>query len=263
MYETLIWEVREHTGILTLNRPDRLNAIDTVMRKEIESLMRKVEADPNVWNIVLTGNGRGFCSGADLKARDEEDKTGKANSAAAQPMFETSLYYPLVFGELTKPVIAAVNGVTRGAGCNMAFSADFRIASEKANFGCNFVDRGLMGEMSAFYLPRMVGMAVANEICLLGEPFDAAQAKTWGLVNAVVPHDRLLDEALALAAKLSRKAPLAVRMTKVALHHAFDTTAEHFLDMQNTMNNKLRATADAKEALRAFIEKRPAQFKGE
>ena len=125
MYETLIWEVREHTGILTLNRPDRLNAIDTVMRKEIESLMRKVEADPNVWNIVLTGNGRGFCSGADLKARDEEDKTGKANSAAAQPMFETNLYYPLVFGELTKPVIAAVNGVTRGAGCNMAVFSRF------------------------------------------------------------------------------------------------------------------------------------------
>ena len=105
-----------------------------------------------------------------------------------------------------------------------------------------------------------LGMAIAKEICMLGEPFDAHQAKAWGLVTKVVPHEKLMDEAMALARKLNSKAPIAVRMTKQALHRAHDISAEQFIDMQNTMNTKLRYTADAKEALAAFIEKRPAKF---
>jgi 2-(1,2-epoxy-1,2-dihydrophenyl)acetyl-CoA isomerase len=265
MYKAIVWEVREHTGILTLNRPDRLNALDIGMRSEIADVVRKAEHDPEVWTIILTGTGRGFCSGADLKARAEsEGASGGANASSitVQPMFDVQYFYPIAFGELSKPVIAAINGVTRGAGNNMAFAADFRIASERANFGCNFVERGLMAEASAYYLPRLVGRAIATEICMLGEPFDAAQAKAWGLVNKVVPHESLMDEAMALARKLNSKAPIAVRMTKQALHRAHDLSAEQFVDMQNTMNSKLRATADAKEALAAFIEKRPAKFKG-
>lgn len=260
MYQTILWEARDHTGVLTLNRPERLNAVDNVMRRELEDVMRKAEADPEVWTIVVTGSGRGFCSGADLKARAEAEKRGEA---AHPPMFEPRYYYSIAFSELTKPVIAAVNGVTRGAGCNMVWAADFRIASEQANFGANFVERGLMGETSAYYLPRLVGHAVAAEICLLGEPFDAVQAKAYGLLHAVVPHEKLMDEAMALARRLNSKAPLAVRMTKMALRHAYAYGAEQFLDMQNVMNNKLRATADAKEAMRAFLEKRPPEFRGE
>ena len=261
MYQTILWEVRDHTGLLTLNRPERLNAIDNVMRQELEEVMRKAEADRDVWTIIVTGNGRGFCSGADLKARAEAEMRGE--SAAHPPLFEPRYYYAIAFSELTKPVIAAVNGVTRGAGCNMAWAADFRIASERANFGVNFVERGLMGETSAYYLPRLVGHAIAAEICLLGEPFDAAQAKAWGLVNAVVPHEKLIDEARALAAKLNSKAPIAVRMTKMALRRAYAYDAEQFLDLQNAMNAKLRATADTKEAMRAFLEKRAPEFRGE
>jgi 2-(1,2-epoxy-1,2-dihydrophenyl)acetyl-CoA isomerase len=232
MYQAILWEVQDHTGVLRLNRPERLNAVDNVMRQELEDVMRKAEADPQVWTIIVTGNGRGFCSGADLS-------------------------------ELTKPVIAAVNGVTRGAGCNMVWAADFRIASEQANFGVNFVERGLMGETSAYYLPRLVGHAVAAEICLLGEPFDAARAKAWGLLNAVVPHEKLMEEALALARRLNGKAPIAVRMTKMALRRAYAYDAEQFLDLQNAMNNKLRTTADTKEAMGAFLEKRSPVFRGE
>ncbi len=260
MYKSILWEVREHTGILTLNRPDRLNALDYTMREEIADVVRKVEYDADIWTLIVTGTGRGFCSGADLKARAEAENTGGGNSILTQPMFDAHYYYPIAFGEISKPVIAAVNGVTRGAGNNMAFAADFRIASDKATFGCNFVERGLMAEASAYYLPRLVGMAIATEICMLGEPFDAAQAKAWGVVNKVVPHDTLMDEAMALARKLNSKAPIAVRMTKQALHRAHDISAEQFIDMQNTMNTKLRYTADAKEALAAFIEKRPAKF---
>ena len=262
MYQAVKWEVREHTGILTLNRPDRLNALDTTMREEIADVVRKVEYDPDLWTLIVTGTGRGFCSGADLKARAEAERVGGGNSITVQPMFDAKYYYPIAFSELSKPVIAAINGVTRGAGNNMAFAADFRIASEQADFGCNFVERGLMAEASAYYLPRLVGLAIATEICMLGEPFNAAQAKAWGVVNKVVPHDKLMDEAMALARKLNSKAPIAVRMTKQALHRAHDQSAEQFLDMQNTMNTKLRYTADAKEALAAFIEKRPARFSG-
>ncbi|MEK6592245.1 MAG: enoyl-CoA hydratase/isomerase family protein [Pseudomonadota bacterium] len=261
MYQTILWEVREHTGVLTLNRPERLNAVDNVMRRELEDVMRKAEADPEVWTIVVTGSGRGFCSGADLKARAEADKNGEA--AMQPPLFEPHYYYSIAFSELTKPVIAAVNGVTRGAGCNMVFAADFRIASDKANFGVNFVERGLMGETAAYYLPRLVGHAVAAEICLLGEPFDAAQARAYGLLNAVVPHEKLMDEAMALARRVNSKAPVAVRMTKIALRRAYEYDAEQFLDLQNTMNSKLRTTADTKEAMRAFLEKRPPVFRGE
>lgn len=261
MYQTIQWEVREHTGVLTLNRPDRLNAIDNTMRVELEDVMRKAEVDPGIWTIVVTGNGRGFCSGADLKARAEAEKRGE--SAVTPPLFEPKYYYAIAFSEINKPVIAAVNGVTRGAGCNMAWAADFRIASDRANFGVNFVERGLMGETSAYYLPRLVGHAIAAQICLLGEPFDAAQAKAWGLVHSVVPHETLLDEALAFAARLNGKAPIAVRMTKMALRRAYDYDAEQFLDLQNTMNTKLRGTADTKEAIRAFLEKRAPQFRGE
>jgi 2-(1,2-epoxy-1,2-dihydrophenyl)acetyl-CoA isomerase len=261
MYQAIQWEVRDHTGVLTLNRPERLNAIDNVMREELEDVMRRAEGDPQVWTLIVTGNGRGFCSGADLKARAEAEKRGE--SAGHPPLYEPRYYYAIAFSELTKPVIAAVNGVTRGAGCNMAWAADFRIASELANFGVNFVERGLMGETSAYYLPRLVGHAIAAEICLLGEPFDAQQAKAWGLVNAVVPHERLLDEARAFAERLNSKAPIAVRMTKMALRRAYAYDAEQFLDLQNAMNTKLRATADTREAMRAFLEKRPPQFRGE
>src|SRR6187200_592657 len=124
MYQAIKWEVREHTGILTLNRPDRLNALDTTMRNEIADAVRKAEFDPEVWTLILTGTGRGFCSGADLKARAEAESVvgvANANSVNVQPMFDVQYYYPIAFGELSKPVIAAVNGVTRGAGNNMAF----------------------------------------------------------------------------------------------------------------------------------------------
>jgi len=261
MYQTILWEVHDHTALLTLNRPERLNAIDNVMRQELEDVMRKAEADRDIWTIIVTGSGRGFCSGADLKARAEAEKRGE--SAGHPPLFEPRYYYAIAFSEASKPVIAAINGVTRGAGCNMAWAADFRIASERANFGVNFVERGLMGETSAYYLPRLVGHAVAAEICLLGEPFDAAQAKAWGLVSAVVPHEKLIDEASALARRINSRAPLAVRMTKMALRRAYAYDAEQFLDLQNAMNTKLRASADTKEAMRAFLEKRAPAFRGE
>ena len=261
MYQAIQWEVRDHVGVLRLNRPERLNAIDNTMRNEIEQLLRSVESDSGVWTLVVTGNGRGFCSGADLKARAVAEKGGNFGPSP-QPLFDTAFYYAIGFSQIRKPVIAAVNGVTRGAGCNMAFAADFRILGENANFGVNFVERGLMGETATWYLPRLVGHARAAEICLLGEPFDAQQALAWGLATKVVPQDRLMEEAMALAAKLNSKAPVAVQMTKIALRRAWQQDVEQQLELQTTMNGKLRGTEDTQEALRAFIEKRAPAFTG-
>jgi enoyl-CoA hydratase/carnithine racemase len=261
MYQAIQWEVREHTGIIRLNRPERLNAIDNVMRNEVEHVLRAAEADNDVWTVIVTGNGRGFCSGADLKARADAEKAGNT-AMNPQPLFDMKYYYAIGLSQINKPTIAAVNGVTRGAGCNVAFAADFRIVSEQANFGVNFVERGLMGETATWYLPRLVGHAKAAEICLLGEPFDARQAEAWGLATKVVPHDSLMDEAMALARKLNSKAPVAVQMTKVALRRAWEQDVEQQLELQNTMNGKLRGTEDTKEALKAFIEKRAPVFRG-
>jgi 2-(1,2-epoxy-1,2-dihydrophenyl)acetyl-CoA isomerase len=261
MYQAIQWEVREHTGIIRLNRPERLNAIDNVMRNEVEHVLRAAEADNDVWTVIVTGNGRGFCSGADLKARADAEKAGNT-AMNPQPLFDMKYYYAIGLSQINKPTIAAVNGVTRGAGCNVAFAADFRIVSEQANFGVNFVERGLMGETATWYLPRLVGHAKAAEICLLGEPFDARQAEAWGLATKVVPHDLLMDEAMALARRLNSKAPVAVQMTKVALRRAWDHDVEQQRELQNTMNGKLRGTEDTKEALKAFIEKRAPVFRG-
>ncbi len=265
MYQTIQWEVREHVGILTLNRPDRLNAVDTAMRSDIADAVRKAEYDPDVWTLIVTGNGRGFCSGADLKARSEaESKVGaaNANSITVQPMFDVGYYYPIAFGEISKPVIAAVNGVTRGAGNNMVFAADFRIASDKANFGCNFVERGLMAEASAYYLPRLVGMAIATEICMLGEPFDAAQALAWGLVNKVVPQAGLLDAAYGYARRIAANAPLAVQAAKELAVRSRELDRVTGLRFEAMVNRMLSMTEDAKEGPAAFAAKRKPEFKG-
>ena len=236
-------------GVVTVAYPP-VNALSRSMRQAIIDGIAAAQAHPAVQAIVFICDGRTFLAGADIT---EFGKPPQAPSLyEAQDMIENS----------TKPVIAAVNGVTRGAGCNMAFAADFRILSEQANFGVNFVERGLMGETATWYLPRLVGHAKAAELCLLGEPFDAAQAKAMGLAYSVVPHDKLMDESMVLARKLNSKAPIAVQMTKVALRRAWQQDVEQQLELQNTMNNKLKGTEDTKEALRAFIEKRPPQFKG-
>ena len=255
-YETLRYDVDGRVATITLNRPEVLNAINDPMRRELVAALRRSEADDGVWVVIITGAGRGFCSGADLRERPME------RTRPAPQLSPERDAYPPVLREVTKPIIAAINGATRGAGCNIAFGCDFRVASESATFAVNFVERGLMGESAAYYLDRLVGRHRATEVALLGEVFSARDGQRWGFINAVVPPEDLLPAARDLAGRLCARAPLALRLTKKALDRGHFLTPQEYIAMQNAMTAQLRGTSDLGEAMRAFREKRPPQFEG-
>ena len=257
-YNAILYEVRDNVATITLNRPETLNAISNDTRRELPAALRRAEADDDVWVVVLTGAGRGFCSGADLKQRANRDP----DAAVPFQLAPERDAYPVVMREISKPIIAAVNGAARGAGCNMVFAADFRIAAAHSSFAVNFVERGLMGESSAYFLNRLVGLHRATELSMLGEVFSAQQAEEWGLLNAVVDGEELMRAAYDLAAKLCTRAPLALRLTKEALNRSHLIDPEQYMALQNQMNDSLRHTSDSTEGVRAFIEKRPPEFRG-
>ena len=255
-YEALLYEVEGHVATITLNRPEVLNAINDAMRRELAASLRRAEADDTVWVIIITGAGRGFCSGADLRERAMESAAPKVDVTAERNA------YPPVLREVTKPIIAAINGVTRGAGCNIAFGCDFRVASESATFAVNFVERGLMGESAAYYLSRLVGLHRATEVSLLGEVFTATDGQAWGFINEVTPPEEVMARAQDLAARLCSRSPLALRFTKKALDRGHFQTPREYMEMQNAMTAELRKTSDLAEAMLAFREKRSPEFEG-
>ena len=255
-FESLLYQTEGRVATITLNRPEVLNAINDAMRREVVQSLRRAEADDDVWVIIVTGAGRGFCSGADLRERAMERRAPRIHVAAERDA------YPPVFREVTKPIIAAINGVTRGAGCNIAFGCDFRVASESATFAVNFVERGLMGETAAYYLSRLVGLHRATEIAMLGDVFSAQDGLAWGFINTVTAPEEVLAVARRLSDKLCTRAPLALRFTKQALERGHFLTAPEYVAMQNAMNAQLRETADLREAMLAFREKRAPEFAG-
>lgn len=254
--ETLLYDVEGHVATITLNRPEVLNAINDAMRRELAASLRRAEADDDIWVIIITGAGRGFCSGADLRERPMESAVPKVDVTPERDA------YPPVLREVTKPIIAAINGVTRGAGCNIAFGCDFRVASESATFAVNFVERGLMGESAAYYLSRLVGLHRATEVALLGEVFSAQDGRDWGFINEVTPPEEVMSRAQGLAARLCSRSPLALRFTKKALDRGHFQTPQEYMQMQNAMNAELRKSSDLAEAMLAFREKRAPEFEG-
>ncbi len=255
--ETVRYDVQDHTAIVTLNRPDRMNAIIPQLRADVVNAFREADADDDVRSIILTGEGRGFYAGRDLKAPENEP-----GSTMTAEQAEGSAQFPLIVRDVKKPVIAAVNGPARGAGCNLVFAADFRIVSDRANFAVNFIERGIVAEYSLFFLSRLVGLQRATEICMLGDVFDAEQAHEWGLTRQLVPHEELMDAALDLAGRLATRAPLAVQETKILANRVHYVTAEEFGTLQNEANARLRETEDMAEGIRAFREKREPRFEG-
>jgi enoyl-CoA hydratase/carnithine racemase len=256
-YDTVRYEVRDRTAIITLNRPDRLNAIIPQLRLDTVTAFREAEQDDEVQTIVLTGAGRGFCAGRDLKAPENSPESEMTAEHAA-----VGSDFPLILREVLKPVIAAVNGPARGAGTNLVFAADFRIFSERANLAVNFIERGIVAEYALFFLSRLIGLHRATEICMLGDVFDAHQAADWGLTHRLVPHDELMDAAMDLARRLSARAPLAVQETKAEVNRVHYVTSEEFTAMQTEANNRLRQTEDWTEGIQAFREKRSPNFRG-
>src|SRR6187551_3837587 len=260
-YETVIWEQSGGVGRLTLNRPDSLNAWTAEFGRELKQVIEREAADDSVRAVLVTGAGRGFSSGADLRAGFEPADDGMPDIRKELH----DLYHPVIAGtrRLPKPVVAAVNGPAVGIGCSLALACDLVMAAESAFFGLAFVNIGLMPDGgSTLFVPAAVGKARAFQMALLGERVPADRALDWGLVNFVHPDDRLMDEANALVEKLAGGPTRSYAGSKQALNRMLYPDLDGQLDLEAELQHALARTRDFQEGVSAFVEKRQAAFQG-
>ena len=260
-YEEITFEKEERVAIITFNRPDKLNALSPRLRVDIAQAIDAVSDDEETRVVVVTGAGRGFCSGADLSI-------GGSNNPADLGLGERHRLDPVGWlciriHHLHKPTIAAVNGVAAGAGLSLALACDMRIASETARFGSIFVKRGLVPDNgSTYFLPKLVGVAKACELMFVGDFIDAKEAERIGMVNGTVPPDQLMPVTMDLAIKIAKGPPLAIQLTKRAIYKGLTRDLTSQVEYEAYTQAIAGATEDAKEGVRAFIEKREPEFKG-
>ena len=260
-YENLIWEQREGVGRLTLNRPDSLNAWTAGLGQELKAVIEGDAAEPSVRAVLVTGAGRGFSSGADLK----EGFDAAADGAPDVRKELDEVYHPIIAGvrRLEKPIVAAVNGPAVGIGASLALACDLVLAAESAFFGLAFVNIGLMPDGgSTAFVPAAVGKARAFGMALLGERVPAARALEWGLVNSVHPDERLMEEADALVERLAAGPTRSYASSKRALNKMLYPDLEGQLDLEAELQHELARTRDFAEGVAAFVEKRDAAFQG-
>jgi 2-(1,2-epoxy-1,2-dihydrophenyl)acetyl-CoA isomerase len=261
-YKCLLYDVQGAVATLTLNRPERLNALGDTLRDDLHDAILRAAADPGVRAIVLTGAGKGFCSGGDVKAMSEARaaRTERPVAEKVAPLRDRVL---LAMRDAPQPIIAAVNGAAAGAGMNLALACEIRLASTTARFGQAFVRRGLHPDWGGtYFLPRVVGMAKACELIFTGEMIDAAEAQRLGVVSAVYPPEELLPAARELAGRIAAGPPIAIRLAKRALYHNQDVGLRAALEFETFAQNVCFETEDAREGIRAFVEKRAPRFEG-
>lgn len=247
---------------LRMNNPDRLNALSSGLTEGLVDELTAAGDDDGVRAIVLTGEGRGFSAGADLTALQEPYLRGERPKLSGFLRGGYNRLIPLL-AESPKPVIAAINGVTAGAGVSLALACDLRLASVAASFSLAFVRIGLIPDSGACaLLPRAVGMARALELALLSDKVDAATALDIGLVHRVVPADALMDEAHALARRMAEMPTKAIGLTKRAFRGAERLTLAETLELEADLQDEAAASDDHREGVLAFLEKRPASFTG-
>ena len=257
--EELLVEQREGVLTLTLNRPERLNAISGPMLGALSSELDRANVDAEVRVVVITGAGRGFCSGLDLKARSED---GPAETPALR-LFDLHNSPPLVLHRMDKPVVCALNGPAAGYGMDLALGCDIRIASDQAKLGAVFVRRGVLPESGGtWYLPRLVGWAKAAEIAFMGDVLDAQRSLELGLVNRVVPHDDLMKEVQDVATHIASNAPYSVQATKRMMRLGMDETFESAVDHTYLQLGPMFRSEDFREGMSAFLERRDPTFTG-
>uniref|UniRef100_UPI0035CB46BA enoyl-CoA hydratase/isomerase family protein n=1 Tax=uncultured Sphingomonas sp. TaxID=158754 RepID=UPI0035CB46BA len=258
-YQTLLYDVSDRIATVTLNRPDAMNATTDEMYQELQTLIGVIAADSDVGCVILTGAGRGFCAGADLKVR-KDDATPLERRARHRWILKDILE-PLF--RLEKPIIAAVNGAAAGAGFNIALACDFIVASDQASFIQAFARVGLVPDLGGLYLlGRVIGINKAKELCFTARKVLADEAKALGIVNHVVPHDQLLSEARAIAAKITAASPTAIGMTKTLLNKASNSTFDQMLEYESYAQTVAYLTPEYEEGVQAFREKRAPDFAG-
>jgi 2-(1,2-epoxy-1,2-dihydrophenyl)acetyl-CoA isomerase len=258
---TVIWDQSGGVGRITLNRPESLNAWTEEFGEELKAVIEGEASDPSVRSILVTGAGRGFSSGADLKAGFDASDDGLPD--VRRRLHE--VYHPIIVGlrRMEKPVVAAVNGPAVGIGCSLALACDLILAGESAFFGLAFVNIGLMPDGgSTLFVPAAVGKARAFQMALLGERVPAKQALDWGLVNQVIPDDRLLEEATALAERLASGPTRSYASSKRALNQMLYPSMDDQLGLEADLQHALARTSDFTEGVSAFVGKREPTFQG-
>jgi len=256
--KNILIEITDGIGVVKINRPQALNALNSEVVEELESALREVEQDADVKVVVITGAGeKAFVAGGDIKEMSGMDP------AAARAFSQRGHRLINFMAQIKKPIIAAVNGYALGGGLELALACDFIYASEKAKLGLPEVTLGVMpGFGGTQNLPRLIGPNRAKELIFSGKQLTAQQARDWGLVNEVVPGEELMSRVFESAKKIAANGPLAVAATKDAINNGLDMVKEDGLRYEGAVFSLLFDSADQKEGMGAFVEKRPAAFKG-
>jgi enoyl-CoA hydratase/carnithine racemase len=256
-YEALLFEKKDNIAIITLNSPDKLNAISSKMKESLFSAADEVNKDDNIKVAILTGAGRGFCAGHDIS----EIAAGTVKEPSLYDRMNTTNNEALFF-KLNKPVIAAINGACVGAGLALALSCDIRIASDKAKIGAAYIKLGAApGLGMTYWLPRIIGPAAALELLLTGKVIMGAEAKQIGLVNQVVPAEELMKASTDMATQIAQYPVIALALTKRLIYRSMIDDVAHHYDWENWAALLTMQTKDNKDAMNNFAEKKPTDFK--
>lgn len=254
-FTTILTSITGRAGLIQLNRPQQLNALNAAVMEEVVIALEAFDQNDDIGCLVITGSERAFAAGADIKEM--------AEATAVDMLLRDSIKRWDRIRQIKKPVIAAVSGYCLGGGCELAMTCDLILASESAQFGQPEVNLGVMpGAGGTQRLTRAIGKSKAMELVLTGRTMSAREAEQLGLVARVVPVEAYLDEALKLANEIAARPPLALRLAKEAINKAFETSLGDGLDYERRLFYLLFATADQKEGMRAFVEKRPPHWQG-
>ena len=254
-YVNLLVSHRERVGIIQLNRPEALNALNSELMDELVRALQGFDADAHIGCIVMTGNEKAFAAGADIKQM--------ANAGVVEMMSSPFIGYWDALQNISKPIVAAVSGYCLGGGCELAMACDIIVAAENAQFGQPEINLGIIpGAGGTQRLTRAVGKSVAMDMILTGRRLSAQEALQFGLVARVFPTASYLEESIALAAEIANKAPLALRMAKESINRAFESSLAEGILFERRAFNLLFATEDQKEGMAAFIQKRKPSWKG-